>query len=454
MAKDKERVPGRLARTLRTAWLGGRVGGSYLGGRVADAFRGRAAREGASADRHEANARRIVRTMEQLRGPLMKIGQMLSTHAEALPVEYGELLRPLQASVPPMSFGTIREVLEADLGEKPEQLFAELSTQAVAAASLGQVHRGRLKDGTDVAVKVQYPGATSSVEGDVSNIHLGAKLVKRVFSDALGQTRFDMTPIAEELAEHLAQETDYCREAYNARLLGELFEGDAQVLVPRVHLSHSGLRVVTYDWVDGAPLDAALESADPEGRERIVRQLLHALWHQLFHGGLLHADPHPGNFRVAPDGRLGILDYGCVKVFDEAFLRAFASMMKASLEEDDEALRETFVALELMDDPTRDDEFEDMQRIAGYFSVGMREDAPFDFGAFDYVGAARELVTHFLRRRRPPPAQRQFLFLTRVVLGYYEYFSRARAHLNFRRVVTPYLERGYEGRRIAIPPYG
>lgn len=451
-ARD-ERVPGRLARTLKTAWLGSRVGGSYLGGKLADVFRNGDARQSARVDRHLDNAKRIVRTMGELRGPLMKVGQLLSTHAEALPGEYGGVLRALQASAPPMRFSTIRSVLEEDLGAPPEQLFEDLSHDAVAAASLGQVHRGRLPDGTEVAVKVQYPGAEDSVRADLSNIQLASGMTKKLLADMLGQTRFDVTPIAEELAEHLVQETDYCREAYNAKLLAKLFENDPEIVVPRVHDARSGLKVITYDWIEGEPLDAGLTHRDPARRERTVRQLSHAFWHQFFHGGLLHADPHPGNFKVMPDGRLAILDYGCVKIFDERFMRGFAEMMHASLADDEERLRDVFVELELMDDREDDDQLEDMQKIARYFSVGVHEDEVFDFASFDYVAAGRELVMHFLSRRRPPPAQRHFLFLSRVVLGYYEYFSRADAKMNFHRQVMPYVKDGFTGRAIAIPPY-
>jgi aarF domain-containing kinase len=453
MAKDKERVPGRLVRTLKTAILGSKVGSSYLGGKLTDAFLAPAERAARATDRHLENAKRMAGTMAQLRGPLMKVGQLLSTHAEALPEEYSGVLKSLQSSAPPMSFATIRAVLEEDLGAPVETLFEDLGHEAVAAASLGQVHEARLPDGTAVAVKVQYPGAEDSVRSDLSNIHLGATMVKKLLADALGNTRFDLTPIAEELAEHLMQETDYCREAYNAKLLRRLFEGDAEIVIPRVHDSHSSLRVVTYDWIEGASLDSALEHPDVAKRERVVRQLSHAFWHQFFRGGLLHADPHPGNFKVLADGRLAILDFGCVKIFDEAFLRSFGEMIHASLDDDRDRLRKIFVDLELMQDETRDDELEDMIKISQYFSVGLHRDEVFDFAEFDYVSAGRELVTHFLTRRRPPPAQRHFIFLSRVVLGYYEYFSRAKAKMNFRSIVEPYVKDGFVGRAIAIPPY-
>jgi predicted unusual protein kinase regulating ubiquinone biosynthesis (AarF/ABC1/UbiB family) len=435
MGKDKERLPGRFARTLRTAWLSGRVGGSYLFG-----------------GKHEDNAKRIAATLAELRGPLMKVGQLLSTHAQsALPEEYAAILKPLQGSAPPMSFATIRGVLEEDLGD-PDALFLSIDREAAAAASLGQVHRGTLHDGTAVAIKVQYPGADESVKSDLANAQLGTGMLKRLLADLLGKTRFDLTPFAEELAEHLSQETDYCREAYNAKLVGELFEGDREIVVPRVHDSCSGLRVVTYDWIDGDPIETALD--DPDRRERVVRQLIHAFWHQFFRGGLLHADPHPGNFKVMPDGRLGILDFGCVKIFDEAFMRGFAKMMRATIADDRALLRESFVELDLMDDPDSDQEIDDMRKITRYFSIGLRDDEVFDFGSFDYVAAGRELVMHFVTRRVPPPSQRHFMFLSRVVLGYYEYFSRAGAKMNFHRAVSPYVEHGFTERAIVVPPYG
>lgn len=447
-------LPGRWTRTWRTAWLSGRIGSSYLGGKVADVFRGRGERDRAEADRHQANAKRVLETMTRLRGPMMKLGQILSTQVEAMPGEYGAVLKRLQRSVPPMATSTIVQVLQDDLGEKPAELFAEFSDVAAAAASLGQVHRARLSDGTDVAVKVQYPGAERSVDADMANLQLAVSAAKRVFVDALGQERFDMTPMAEELVEHLTQETDYCREAYNAQLLAKLFADDPHIAVPRVHLSHSGLRVVTYDWFDGEPLEWGLTHPDQAIRERTARQLLHAFWTQLFRGGLLHADPHPGNFIIRPDGRLGLLDYGCVKVFPLAFLRSFAKMVAASRSGDQAGLRESLLELELLEGIDDELGFEDMKKITAYFSIGMTEDRAFSFADFDYAAAAKDLMGHFLRRRHPPPAQRDFLFLTRVVVAYYDYFSRSQARLNFHRLVKPYVEGGFAGRTIAIPPYG
>lgn len=455
MGKDvPEKIPGRLVRTLKTAWLGGAVGSSYLGGKLLDRLRGGERRTESEMERHLANARRIVQTMSELRGPLMKVGQLLSTHAEALPGQYGEILRSLQASAPPMSYGTIKDVIELDLGATPEELFEDFSHTAVAAASLGQVHRAKLRDGTLVAVKVQYPGADASVEGDLKNLKFGVSVIKSLLADMTGNQRLDLTPLAEEIAEHLVQETDYCREAYNAKLLGKLFQNDPEIVVPRVHDKYSGLRVITYDWIEGDDLDSALRHDNDERRRRTVLQLIHAFWHQMMAGGLLHADPHPGNYRVLPDGRLALLDFGCVKIFDETFLTQFIEMVLARFDNDLERLKRCMTALGLMDDPNSPEELADMEQIANYFAVGLQKDDEFDFGSYDYVRGAKELILYFLRRRRIPPAQKDFLFMTRVVLGYYEYFSRARARMNFRRITERYVRQGWKGRAIVIPTYG
>jgi predicted unusual protein kinase regulating ubiquinone biosynthesis (AarF/ABC1/UbiB family) len=456
MAKEpQEKVPGRLLRTLKTAWLGSAVGSSYLGGKLLDKLRGTdKERVEAELSRHVTNAKRIADTMSELRGPLMKVGQLLSTHAQALPGQYGEILRSLQSSAPPMAYATIRDVIERDLGGTPEELFADFSREAVAAASLGQVHKATLKDGTVVAVKVQYPGADASVEGDLKNLKFGASLVKNLLADVVGNQRLDLTPIADEIAEHLAQETDYCREAYNAKLLRKLFKGDPHVVVPRVHDRYSGLRVVTYDWIEGSDLDTALRSDDAAARQAVVEKLIHSFWHQLFRGGLLHADPHPGNYRVLADGRLALLDHGCVKIFDEEFLTQFGEMVLARLSDDQGRLVRCMHALGLMDDPKDPTELEDMKQLSDYFAKALLRDEPFDYGSYSYVQGAKDLVLYFLNRRRIPPAQRHMLFLTRVALGQYEYFSRARVQMNFRRFIEPYVAQGWRGRAVAIPPYG
>ena len=167
----------------------------------------------------------------------------------------------------------------------------------------------------------------------------------------------------------------------------------------------------------------------------------------------MHADPHPGNYRVLPDGRLALLDYGCVKVFSEAFMEEFVGMARAAREHDDDAMRAAMLRLGLVSGPDDHEGFEEMTRISRFMSVGVAFDGEFDFGRYDYGTEGKALILYFAKKRSVPRAHRDFLFLTRVVLGHYEYLSRAKARFHFRDMVKPYVEAGWQGRVIDVPPY-
>ena len=159
-------------------------------------------------------------------------------------------------------------------------------------------------------------------------------------------------------------------------------------------------------------------------------------------------------YNLIAHGASRILDFGCVKIFDVAFIEAFTAMVKARMTGDEEGLKDAMVALGLVSDRGNAQELADMARIAEYFSAGLQKDEPFDFAEYSYVHGAKELVTYFLQQRRVPPSQRNMIFMTRVVLGYYEYFSRARAKMNFRQMVWRWIKDDWTGRAITIPPYG
>lgn len=439
-------------RTLKTGRLTSALGSSYFGGKIFDRFRKEENREGVTAARHQKNARRLVDTMAELRGPIMKIGQLLSTHGDVLPDTYSEMLSSLQSQAPAMPYDAVRKVIVEELDKDPEELFARFEKQAHAAASIGQVHRAWLHDGTPVAVKVQYPGATTMVEGDLKNLEVGIKLVKRIASDLLRNKKLDFTPIYEEIAEHLRQETDACREAFNAQLLYTLFEDDPDIIIPKPHLAYSGLRVITYTFIEGENISAfmARDDLDDVKRERVATLLSRAFWRQLTHAGILHADPHPGNYFITPDLKLALLDFGCVKIFSPTFIENFTKLALGYIELDDDAVRDAVTQLDMLDD---DSDFEDVYRIGHYFCTGLDKDDVFSFVNHDYIAEGRELIEHFLSTKRIPKAQKDFLFLSRVVLGYFEYFSRLQVEMNFYRQVMPFLERGWKGRSVDIPTY-
>lgn len=460
MAKDDRRprykkVPGRFMRTLKTGTLTSKVGSSFVGGKMMDLFRSKERRQEAKGARDKKNANRMLTTMAELRGPIMKIGQLLSTHTEALPETYIEALSGLQSQAPPMPYSDVRRVILEDLGAPPEELFERFDEEAHAAASMGQVHRAWLKSGEAVAVKVQYPGADAMVSGDLKNLEAGVRFVKTVAADMLRNKRMDLTPIYEEIAEHLRQETDMCRESFNARLLYELFEDHPEIVIPKVYMEQSGLRVITYEFIEGEQITSYIDSdaRDQESKERLARLLTEAFWWQLGRGGLLHADPHPGNYLITPDEKLALLDFGCVKIFDEEVIEGFLMLAHGQVADDDDLVLAALVQLDMIDDPTDQREFEDLRRVGNYFCLGVQEDAPFSFVDVNYVGLGKELIEYFISTRRIPKAQREFIFLTRVVLGYYEYFHRLALSMNFYRLVQPHLRRGWRGRSVEIPTY-
>jgi len=456
------KVPGRLMRTLKTGRLSGLVGGSYIGGKLLDRFKDKGDAEKAQMERHLKNARRIVETMAELRGPMMKVGQLLSTHAEALPQEVVDILSALQSKAPPMPWAEVRQQVFAELGAWPEEVFASFEPEAFAAASIGQVHRGVAEvdeGGTTtaipVAVKVQYPAADGMVESDLRNLSTAIGLVKGVASDVIGQEKLDFTPVYEEIGEHMRQETDYCREAYNAQLMRAVLADQPDVVVPRVFNAFSSFRVITYEFVEGQPLAEFLKSgATAEQRRAVTERLARSFWAQIFEAGIMHADPHPGNYLIMEDGRIALLDFGCVKIFSERWVSDFTRLVRAYIDGDEAEERAAILALELVGEGASEEEMADMRKIGHYFSAGLLADEPFRFGAeFDYVGQGKDLIRHFLRARRVPRSHQDFIFLTRVALGLYEYFSQLDAPVNYHRIAWPFIEHGWQGRKVAIPDY-
>ena len=463
MSKDKKtKIPGRLMRTLKAGRLTGALSGSYLGGKLIDRFRSEDSRVKAGLERHARNAKRVVETMSELRGPLMKIGQLLSTHGEFLPGEFVDVLGSLQSDVPPMPYETIREQVFAELGQWPEEAFVEFEPEAFAAASMGQVHRAVVEveeDGearrVQVAVKIQYPGADAMVEADLKNMEGSIKLIKTVAKDMVGQSRLDFTPVYREVAEHLRQETDYCREAYNAQLMHAVLSDVEGLRVPRVYNAWSSLRMVTYEFIEGEKLSDYLDRDDltMDDRKRLTKQLALGFWSQIFGNGIMHADPHPGNYLITPEGELALLDFGCVKIFSEAWAEGFIQLLLARIHRDDAAERRAILALEMVDDPDNDDDVEDIRRIGNYFSVGVTQDEEVNLADYDYAARGRELMKHFLTHRRLPKSHQDFIFLTRVSLGLYEYFSRLNAPVNYHRIAMPIIADGWTGRKVPIPDY-
>ncbi|MDP3713229.1 MAG: AarF/ABC1/UbiB kinase family protein [Mycobacteriales bacterium] len=301
------RVPQRaVARGARLATLpigvAGRatVGlGKRIGGRPAELV---------AAELRQRTAEQLFQVLGQLKGGAMKLGQAMSVFEAALPEEvaapYRAALTKLQESAPPLPAATVHGVLATQLGEGWRELFAEFDDRPAAAASIGQVHRAVWSDGTPVAVKIQYPGAGKALMSDLRQLSRLARTFA-VFSPGL-----DVKPLLKELQSRVAEELDYRLEAESQRTFAEAYDGDPEIRVPRVVADAD--QVLVTEWIEGMPLSHIIREGTPEQRDRASSLLARFLFSGPVLAGLLHADPHPGNFRLLPDGRLGVIDFGAV----------------------------------------------------------------------------------------------------------------------------------------------
>ncbi len=419
---------GRLRRTAPLAALSARAAGEG----VVDVLRRRLKGErGASLEFHVRNAERYADVLSRSKGVLMKAGQILSfvDTSAALDGQYGEVYRAalasLQADAEPMEPVLVAAVIESELGRPPEEVFAEFSPGPIAAASIGQVHKARLQDGTEVAVKVQYPGVADAIRDDLANTELLFTFVK-IAKGLVPQLRnVDVRSVADEVAERIGEELDYGIELANQMEFADHYRGHPFARVPEVFPELSSDRVLTMEMIHGRRW-TAVDDADQELRGRWGEVIDRFFFGSISRFGMFNADPHPGNYLFHDDGSVTFLDFGCVKRLGPAAQRGFWDMPSAAIDSDADRLLRVCIDQGFIraDDPPP---AEKLLAWCRQNFAALHEPQPFTFTpefAAQILGHLVSMDKDVIRHVTLP---RDFVFTNRIFVGLYSILGALRA---------------------------
>lgn len=372
----KKYYTSRSARFTKLGALSAKVGSSYVGHAVRGALQTAEGKAKSLLKTNTTNAIRVARTFGELKGAVMKVGQMLSLQEDLLPPEMREVLRGLQNQAPPVPFSNMLPVLRAELGDQIDR-FADISEEAHASASIGQVHRATLDTGSEVVVKIQYPGVEEMVESDLRNIRAFAKSLRWVTP-----LKADLTKFLTEVRSKLIEELDYRIEARNMQRFGAMFRGDPRFIIPRPIGELCTRRVLTSEFQPGMSADELCSPSVPQARrDALGANLFDAVWTQFFQHHTLQADPNFANFAFTDDDRIVMYDFGCVKEFSPEFVSGFRTLARDAVEANYDRLETDMAGLGYID-MGRERLPESVYReYADAICGGWREPGLYDFGA-------------------------------------------------------------------------
>lgn len=419
MADERATLFGEVRRMARTSGAVSGIAARYAGQRV---FGVKGNQAGLAED--------LKAILGGLKGPLMKVAQFLSTIPDALPPEYADELAQLQANAPPMGWSFVRRRMAGELGTDWQSKFKSFGQEAAAAASLGQVHRATLLDGTEVACKLQYPDMASSVEADLKQLKLALSLYKRM------ESVIQSDDIYVELATRLREELDYRREAAQMRLYGLMLDGDELVSVPQPVDAYSTGRLLTMTWLPGSSIGALMDGGmEQPARDRLATAIFHAWYRPLYRYGVIHGDPHLGNYQVRADGGLNLLDYGAIRVFPPKFIKGVIDLYESIRDEDMDRAHNAYEQWGFTG--LSREKMELLNQWARFIYEPLLDDRVRliqEHGSSDYGRTVAEGVYDGLKKLggvRPP---REFVLMDRSAIGLGSVFLRLKAKLNWHRM--------------------
>jgi predicted unusual protein kinase regulating ubiquinone biosynthesis (AarF/ABC1/UbiB family) len=427
--REANRFSARAARYARVGANMGGVAARMAGSRL---FGGDA--------RDASNAAVLAQALGGLKGPIMKVAQLLATIPDLIPPEYAAELQKLQSEAPPMGAAFVKRRMQAELGPQWQSRFGSFDLNPAAAASLGQVHRATTKEGELLACKLQYPDMQSAVEADLSQLELVFALHRRM------DPAIDTREIAKEIGERVREELDYEREAKHAALYAQTLSDVEEVRVPGVRPELSTKRLLSLEWLEGEKILGFTE-APVEIRNRLAVAMFKAWWHPFSHAAVIHGDPHLGNYTVFSESGeargINLLDYGCIRIFHPRFVGGVVDLYRG-LQTHDRA--RVVHAYETWGFKSLSNELIDILNIwARFIYAPLLDDRvrtvadgvkPGEYGrrqAFE--------VHKALKEKGPVTVPREFVFMDRAAVGLGAVFLHLKAELNYHRLFENEIER-------------
>jgi len=375
---------------------------------------------------HEAIADIIFDALGELKGVSVKIAQQVALGMPFLPPAYLEKISKSFNAIPSINKALVRKIIKTELGKNPQDIFDSFKMEAFAAASLGQVHLA-VVDNEQLAVKVQYPGIKKSIESDMSLIHFGLKRF------AKGQ---NVDHIISEIEERLYEEVDYTLEAQNCTFFREYMNNE-KIVIPKIYLEFSSEKVLTSSFLEGFDFEGYLATNPSQEEKNIYAQLiLESFFYTLYTLKSIHADPNPGNFLFMEDGKLGLIDFGCVKKVEDDFLKQYNQLHLNLLENhDDLSVIKQYVSLGMIEESSKDEMLHFYKEIikpldtlykeplAGD-SYDFKENSDFSKRGFEMIFEVQQKQFQSVHK-----LNEQFLFINRTLLGYYALFEKMGAKI-------------------------